>query len=99
MVIFFFLQISFTEKGIGNYLRAEVLHRAGVPPFEKACDVFKTEAGDRVLQLCHDIPMEVLNLGTKKLLWYVTQKGLNKYGDENEVKKFNDWLQYCAPFR
>ncbi|XP_069758814.1 endonuclease 8-like 1 isoform X2 [Narcine bancroftii] len=69
-------------NGIGNYLRAEVLFRLKVPPFEKARAVLealvhkerpaelslskkiklKLDNPD-ILELCHLLPMEVINLG------------------------------------
>ncbi|XP_051898587.1 endonuclease 8-like 1 isoform X2 [Pristis pectinata] len=69
-------------NGIGNYLRAEILFRLKVPPFEKARTVLealllkettaeltlskkikmKLENPD-ILELCHLLPMEVINLG------------------------------------
>lgn len=71
-------------NGIGNYLRAEILHRLKVPPFERARTVLeaslhkeptaeltlskkvkvKLENPD-ILELCHLLPMEVINLGGK----------------------------------
>uniref|UniRef100_A0A3B3RXZ8 Endonuclease 8-like 1 n=1 Tax=Paramormyrops kingsleyae TaxID=1676925 RepID=A0A3B3RXZ8_9TELE len=64
-------------NGIGNYLRAEILHRLSIPPFVKARNVlerlqtkeasgdeWKTETAD-LLSLCHTVPMEVVNLGEK----------------------------------
>eukprot|EP01105_Mastigella_eilhardi_P011801 TRINITY_DN2708_c0_g1_i1.p1 TRINITY_DN2708_c0_g1~~TRINITY_DN2708_c0_g1_i1.p1 ORF type:complete len:542 (-),score=107.83 TRINITY_DN2708_c0_g1_i1:937-2562(-) len=68
-------------NGIGNYLRAEVLHRAGVSPFARGAEVFTSPAGERVLRLCHDVPCEVLSLD------------LNKYGTPEELSKFEAWLQ------
>jgi endonuclease VIII-like 1 len=63
--------------GIGNYLRAEVMYRAGISPFSVAHDVFKNtsrnldfnsvnEASDKgliVLYLCKKIPEEVIEQG------------------------------------
>ncbi|KAH3743406.1 uracil-DNA glycosylase [Pelomyxa schiedti] len=68
-------------NGVGNYLRAEILHRANVNPFDIASTVLKSSKGPLLLQLCQDIPNEVL------------QKGLNKYGNDQELAKFNDWLR------
>lgn len=59
-------------NGIGNYLRAEILFRCQVPPFAQARQVLepltngvKSEDPD-ILELCHLIPKEVLNLGGGK---------------------------------
>uniref|UniRef100_A0A670JZB0 Endonuclease 8-like 1 n=1 Tax=Podarcis muralis TaxID=64176 RepID=A0A670JZB0_PODMU len=71
-------------NGVGNYLRAEILYRLKIPPFEKARTVLedlkpqeqssgltsrkkvkpKQETPD-LLELCHLVPMEVVNLGGK----------------------------------
>ncbi|XP_061451232.1 endonuclease 8-like 1 isoform X2 [Rhineura floridana] len=69
-------------NGIGNYLRAEILYRLKIPPFEKARTVLedlqhqeqshglsrkvklKQENPD-LLELCHMVPMEIINLGGK----------------------------------
>ncbi|XP_020375415.1 endonuclease 8-like 1 [Rhincodon typus] len=89
-------------NGIGNYLRAEILFRSKVPPFEKARTVLepllhkettnelplskkikiKMENPD-LLELCHMLPMEVINLGGKG------------YDPEHvgEPSAFEDWLQ------
>lgn len=52
------------STGIGNYLRAEILHRANVSPFAIARDVFQSSTtGSLILNLCKSIPQEVLDLG------------------------------------
>ena len=57
-------------NGIGNYLRAEICHRAGVNPFASAAVVLARLVGqeDRAdepdtLRLCHDVPAEAFGLG------------------------------------
>jgi uracil-DNA glycosylase len=81
-------------NGIGNYLRAEILHRANINPFTKARDIFKftnlsqgfdkvdqnSDRGLILLYLCKAIPLEVL------------EKGLNKYGNDQEKSAFEAWL-------
>ncbi|XP_038640099.1 endonuclease 8-like 1 isoform X2 [Scyliorhinus canicula] len=89
-------------NGIGNYLRAEILFRLKVPPFEKARTVlepllhkektadltlskklkWKLENPD-LLELCHLLPMEVINLGGKG------------YDPEHldDSSAFEDWLR------
>ncbi|XP_046581058.1 endonuclease 8-like 1 [Haliotis rubra] len=83
-------------NGVGNYLRAEILYRAGVPPFKCARSVLeklspgqeekkvvvKSESPD-ILQLCNILPLEVINIGA-------TSYGL--YGTKS-MNKFMDWLQ------
>ena len=54
-------------NGIGNYLRAEILFRAGVRPFERSRDVLQPLAdGIKVehdlLDLCKTVMTEVQNL-------------------------------------
>jgi endonuclease VIII-like 1 len=82
-------------NGIGNYLRAEILHRAGrIPPFSRARDVLAQlplveSAGSKmadILQLCHDVPLEVIHL----------EQGKDYAGESKESKlmyAFNSWLQ------
>lgn len=94
-------------NGIGNYLRAEILHRLHIPPFTQARAVLedvkhqnqnsdlslskkvkiKKENPD-ILQLCHLVPLEVVDLGGKS------------YDPENPVdySAFVKWLQcYFVP--
>ena len=80
-------------NGIGNYLRAEILYRAGrIPPFSKARDVLsqlKLEPTSKmadILQLCHDVPLEVVNLDRGK-----TYSGDLK--DGRVISAFDSWLQ------
>lgn len=59
-------------NGIGNYLRAEILFRAGIRPFDQARAVLetmgeiKTEDGIDILELCSKVPKEVLDLDSGK---------------------------------
>lgn len=55
-------------NGVGNYLRSEIMYRAKVPPFTWARTVLEqvkdgTKKSPDFLQLCHDVPKEVVNLG------------------------------------
>lgn len=58
-------------NGIGNYLRAEILHRAGVAPFMPAAEVLANlpqlpgQQPD-LLTLCRDVPSEVIKLKLTK---------------------------------
>lgn len=66
-------------NGIGNYLRAEVMYRAGLSPFTKARTVFaktpknfdfskinaSSDVGLIVLYLCRQIPLEVITQGAQ----------------------------------
>lgn len=79
-------------NGIGNYLRAEILFRCGIPPFESARKVFepiegiKVEGGEvDILELCNTVPKEVLNIGGGK--------GYDVESDPAEESAFTDWLR------
>lgn len=56
-------------NGIGNYLRSEIMYRAEVPPFTCARTVLEqvkdgsSQKSPDFLQLCHDVPKEVVDLG------------------------------------
>jgi endonuclease VIII-like 1 len=75
-------------NGIGNYLRAEILHRADVRPFERAKNVLeKLPLEDDgcnpkdILRLCKVIPEEAIQLEFS-------------YGAaEDKEKAFEEWLQ------
>jgi len=78
-------------NGIGNYLRAEILFRAGIEPFTQAREVLQPLLAEKVksetpdlLELCNIVPKEVLNL----------DKGKN-YDPETEGSEgsFTAWLQ------
>lgn len=82
-------------NGIGNYLRAEILFRGSVPPFDPAREVLealqikqentslkiKSEKPD-ILELCHTIQKEVLSLGGGKGVgnWDWYLKKISKLG-------------------
>nr|QOW94365.1 nei-like DNA glycosylase 1 [Alvinella pompejana] len=79
-------------NGVGNYLRAEVLYRAGVRPFEKARNVLeqlntdgkmKSESPD-ILSLCHSVAREVVDLA---------KEHGSAYYNEDEDTTFMSWLQ------
>ncbi|VDI02804.1 endonuclease VIII-like 1 [Mytilus galloprovincialis] len=87
-------------NGIGNYLRAEICYRAGIPPFQDARSVLeplltetnevkiKSEKPD-ILQLCHLLPNEVINLGGT---------GYDPENRDPDYSKFTEWLQcYYKP--
>jgi len=80
-------------NGIGNYLRAEILYRAEIPPFTCArdtlqplvsCDNSKSVKHPDILELCNIVPKEVLSL----------DKGKNYDPDsEGSEENFSSWLQ------
>ena len=45
-------------NGIGNYLRAEILHRRSTPPFDKA----KDSIDDALLRMCKTVMEEAMEL-------------------------------------
>ena len=63
-------------NGIGNYLRAEILFRLNIQPFEVARlvlqpikdsdDVGVKREGPDLVDLCHALPLEVIGLGAGK---------------------------------
>lgn len=95
-------------NGIGNYLRAEILYRLKIPPFEKARTVLEALQQYRLspeltlsqkvkaklqnpdlLELCHLVPKEVVQLGGKG---YGPERG------EEDFAAFRAWLQcYGVP--
>lgn len=69
-------------NGIGNYLRAEILCRAGIAPMTRAFTVFSDpQHAEQLLLQCRAVPLEVLKLG------------LNKYGTADEQAAFKKWLR------
>ncbi|XP_062062418.1 endonuclease 8-like 1 isoform X5 [Lepus europaeus] len=95
-------------NGIGNYLRAEILFRLRIPPFEKARTVLQALQQRRLsptltlsqkiraklqnpdlLELCHLVPKEVVQLGGKG---YGPERG------QEDFAAFRAWLRcYGVP--
>lgn len=82
-------------NGIGNYLRAEIIFRAGIPPFSCARTVFeklkeqkvlngKMKKVPDILELCNLVPREVVNLAGK---------GYDPTGNYPDYSAFMDWLR------
>ncbi|XP_013389919.1 endonuclease 8-like 1 [Lingula anatina] len=79
-------------NGIGNYLRAEILYRLGIPPFEGARSVLEPLTHDSkvkkeipdILELCNILPHEVINLGGK---------GYDPEGRSDDYDAFASWLR------
>ncbi|GAU97751.1 hypothetical protein RvY_08991 [Ramazzottius varieornatus] len=86
-------------NGIGNYLRAEILFRAKIPPFTEARSVLESlpleheidvENPD-LLDLCSLVPKEVFGLGKFFL-------GYNENSDNETYVPFRNWLRcYMKP--
>lgn len=53
-------------NGIGNYLRSEILNRSDINPF-LTWNQLDTQQQQLIIKLCHDIPLEVDNLGGGQL--------------------------------
>ena len=76
-------------NGIGNYLRAEILFRASIPPFSLAREVLESveqRGKDQdIILLCHIVSLEVLQLDKGK---NYDPKGLDP-----SLPSFSSWLQ------
>ncbi|XP_012557757.2 endonuclease 8-like 1 isoform X1 [Hydra vulgaris] len=85
-------------NGIGNYLRAEILYRAKIPPFTLAYEVLKDLPEEKkephdstpdLLDYCKLVFNEVMQL---KCSFY------NSFNEHSDYKIFEKWLQcYCQP--
>ncbi|XP_031551308.1 endonuclease 8-like 1 [Actinia tenebrosa] len=89
-------------NGIGNYLRAEIIYRADIPPFtaarkvlanlkvkeEASCDTKNLKEAD-ILKLCNIVPNEVIQL---------SGAGYDPSGNHSDYSAFMNWLQcYSNP--
>lgn len=93
--IFSFMEDQKVFNGIGNYLRSEILHRAGLSHSVMLSDIFKnvdlpinygaitpqSNTGEIFLYLCRQVPLEIIQLK------------LNKYGNHIEKAEFNEYLR------
>ena len=70
-------------NGVGNYLRAEILHRSGVSPFDALEDVLDSDKGPVVIRKCTEIPAEIIRLGL----------GIGYKPAAPKTQAFKDWLQ------
>jgi endonuclease VIII-like 1 len=86
-------------NGIGNYLRAEILFRAGVPPFApaeevlagmKICQVMQDSNQTDLLTLCSLVPKEVIDMNLSKY-----QGGQARAATETDAEhgKWQQWLR------
>mmetsp|Transcript_108026 Transcript_108026/g.304342 ORF Transcript_108026/g.304342 Transcript_108026/m.304342 type:complete len:295 (+) Transcript_108026:61-945(+) len=84
-------------NGIGNYLRAEILCRAGVPPFAPARKVLADlpevaplrDKAD-LLTLCRDVPKEVIEMNLSK---YQGGSAAAATGTDSEHGRWEKWLR------
>ena len=86
-------------NGIGNYLRAEILHRLDVNPFQSARSLI-LEKGDELLMLCHDVCQEAYMVGGGELKDWDNpfKRGYGRGRINEKMAKladtgFRDWLQ------
>lgn len=92
-------------NGIGNYLRAEIIFRAGIPPFTCARSVFeklkiKQEEGltkvskEKKCKLKHPDILELCNIVPKEVInLRHPGKGDDPAGNDSYYSAFLDWLQ------
>jgi endonuclease VIII-like 1 len=64
-------------NGIGNYLRAEILYRLDVDPFQPARDVILSGKPRELFELCRDIPHQAYLLGGGNLYTWETPSEIN----------------------
>lgn len=86
-------------NGIGNYLRAEILYRLDINPFEKAFDVIMNN-GEDFLKMCHDVCEEAYMVGGGELKDWDNpfKRGYGRGRINEKMAKladttFRDWLQ------
>eukprot|EP00911_Craspedida_sp_UC1_P000393 UC1_evm7s297 len=86
--------------GIGNYLRAEILHRAGVHPFTRARDVLEHALGkeevvgneqDGAPKIRADDVVSLCKTVCAESLTLLRRHGFEH--DEQRLQAFRDWLQ------
>ena len=78
-------------NGIGNYLRAEIVHRLqDVNPFQPARDAIQGDKGDMLLNLCKDIPHQAYLLGGGNLYTWETPQGLEIH---TSLGSWTDWMK------
>jgi len=70
-------------SGVGNYLRAEVVYRARINPFQSLQELFKKdqEAGELLLKT------------TSAAVKEVVEGRINKYGTKEEKERFQAWTK------
>jgi endonuclease VIII-like 1 len=78
-------------NGIGNYLRAEIVHRLGdVNPFQPARDAISGPKGKILLGLCKEIPYQAYLLGGGNLYTWETPQGLEIH---TSLGSWTDWMK------
>ena len=74
-------------NGIGNYLRAEILYRMNINPFQPANQLSKMEM-DSIILFCYRCCQEAYRLGGGELKDWVNPVGK----EESDAKSFKEWM-------
>jgi len=79
-------------NGIGNYLRAEILFRCRVKPFDEARKVLK-EISERSVKLEGPDPLELCKIVPKEVLALEAGKSYDADESQKSQDTFSEWLQ------
>jgi endonuclease VIII-like 1 len=79
-------------NGFGNYLRAELCERLDTDPFKSARSVIISDYGEKLFELCHQLPWDAYELGGGQLY---TWKNPN---DEKPLKKL-EWDEWMIAYK
>jgi endonuclease VIII-like 1 len=77
-------------NGIGNYLRAEILYRLDINPFQPARDVILSPKVKELFELCRDIPNQAYLLGGGNLYTWETPQELEMH---TSIGSWADWMK------
>jgi endonuclease VIII-like 1 len=77
-------------NGIGNYLRAEILYRLDINPFQPARDVILSHKVRELFELCRDIPNQAYLLGGGNLYTWETPQELEMH---TSIGSWTDWMK------
>jgi endonuclease VIII-like 1 len=77
-------------NGIGNYLRAEILYRLDINPFQPARDVILSYKVKELFELCRDIPNQAYLLGGGNLYTWETPQELEMH---TSIGSWTDWMK------
>jgi endonuclease VIII-like 1 len=77
-------------NGIGNYLRAEILYRLDINPFQPARDVILSHKVKELFELCRDIPNQAYLLGGGNLYTWETPQELEMH---TSIGSWADWMK------
>jgi endonuclease VIII-like 1 len=77
-------------NGIGNYLRAEIVYRLDINPFQPARDVILSPKVKELFELCRDIPNQAYLLGGGNLYTWETPQELEMH---TSIGSWADWMK------